>query len=142
MATSGMARSDHPNVELVRRGFEAMAAGDLDAVINLYAPDLKYYASDLDGRPRVFASRDELFGLVAEAMVLDDEHSNELVDAFAVGDSLVMAHIRGHRRSRATQEILEMDYIMALRIDDGVVTQGVDLIDAVAESYFARLAPG
>ena len=140
MATSGMARSDHPNVDLVRHGFEAMAAGDLDAVINLYSPDLKYYGGDQYGRSREFASRDAFFGMLAEAIALNDEFSTELVDAFAVGDSLVMAHVRGHRRSRATQEILETDFIMAMRIEDSVVTQGVDLIDGIAESYWARLA--
>lgn len=33
--------SDHPNVTLLRRGFDALASGDFDTVLEMYAPDLK-----------------------------------------------------------------------------------------------------
>ena len=138
--TAVMADANHPNVDFVRRGFEALAAGDFDTAINQFSPELKYYGGDQYGRSREFGSRDEFFGMALEAMSLNDEFTNEVLDAFAVGESLVMVHVNGHRRSRATQEVLDIDYVMVLRIEDGVITHGVDLIDARAQSYLARLA--
>jgi ketosteroid isomerase-like protein len=135
-----MATTDHPNVELVRRGFAALAVGDVEAAMNQYAPDLRYVGSDQFGQMHECGSRDEFFEMVVEAMALHDEFTNDVVDAFAVGDELVMVHVLGHRRSRASGESLDTDLVMALRVQDGVVTRGVDLIDSRAESYFERLA--
>lgn len=131
---------DHPNVELARRGFAALAAGDVEIGSSLFAPDLTYFGGDQFGRFRKFGSRDEFLGMVMEVMALNDEFSNDLVDAYAVGDSLVIAHFRAHRRSRASGEVLDTDYVMVLRIEDGAVTHGVDLIDGDAAAYFGRLA--
>ena len=133
------ATADHPNVEFVRRGFTALEDGDIDTAISQFSPDLLYVGSDQFGRVREFRSRDEFFGMVLEAMALHDEYSNDVVDAYAVGDSLVMVHVRGHRRARATGEVLDTDLVMSLRIDDGVITHAFDLIDARAEDYLRRL---
>lgn len=38
------------NVELVRRGYAAIVAGDLEAVGELMAPDIKWHAGDPDSR--------------------------------------------------------------------------------------------
>lgn len=135
-----MATVDHPNVEFVRRGFSALADGDVETAIAQFAPDLHYVGSDQFGTLRQFTSRDEFFGMVLEAMGLHDEYSNEVVDAYAVGDSLVMVHVRGHRRARDSGEVLDTDLVMSLRIEDGVVTHAVDLIDARAEDYLRRIA--
>jgi ketosteroid isomerase-like protein len=37
------------NVELVRRGYEAYARGDLEAVLGDFSPDLVTFRSDPDG---------------------------------------------------------------------------------------------
>src|SRR5687767_5050659 len=92
-----MADASHPNVDIVRKAFEAMAAGDVAAVLEAHSPELAYFGADQFGRFRSFDSRDEFFAMVMEAMALNSRFENELVDAFAVGDALVMAHVRGHR---------------------------------------------
>jgi ketosteroid isomerase-like protein len=132
--------TSHASVEIVRRGFAAMAAGDIDTVLTIYAPDLAYFGADHLGRFRSFASRDEFFGMVMDAMALNARFENELIDAYAVGDSLVMAHIRGHRAPASGGDPLVFDYVMALRLEDDVVARATDLIDADAERYFSGLA--
>jgi ketosteroid isomerase-like protein len=134
-----MADVSHTNVDTVRRAFNAMASGDMATVLEIYSPDLAYYGGDQLGRFRSFGSRDEFFGMVMEAMALNSRFENELVDAFAVGDSLVMAHVRGHRAPASGGEPMTFDYVMALRLENGVVTHANDLIDADAERYFSSL---
>lgn len=130
--------SEHPNVQFVRRGFEALANGDLDTAVNQFSPSLRYYGADQSGGTSEFGSRDELFAMLVEAIGLKEEYTNELVHAYAVGDSLVMAHIRGHRWPRGARNPLDFEYVMALEIADGVITSGVDLVPEAARAYVAR----
>ena len=132
-----MATADHPNVELVRRGFEAMAAGDIEGTLAMFSPDLRYYGGDGTGGSREFSSRDDFFGMVLELMAQNEVFTDELIDAYAVGDEIVMAHVRGHRQAPG-QEPLLFDYVMAFRVHDGVVTHGVDVFDSDAEEYMVR----
>ena len=120
--------TEHPNVALVRSAFEAVAVGDMQTAFDVYSPDLKYYGYDAQARPREFASRDEFFGMVMEAMSYCDEFDTTLREAFAVGDSLVMANVHAHRRARDSQKVLDDDFVMAFRIANGRITHGVDLI--------------
>lgn len=62
--TERMAEREHPNVDFVRRGFAALAAGDLDTVTNQFAPNLRCYGADAFGRPNEMQSRDERFDLL------------------------------------------------------------------------------
>ena len=61
--------SDHPNVELVRRGYEAFSKGDLQTVDELFADDIVWhngttgpFAGDRRSKKEVF----EFFGELAE----------------------------------------------------------------------------
>jgi ketosteroid isomerase-like protein len=131
--------SEHPNVALVRRGFDAMASGDLETAFGLFSPALRYYGYDATGTPREFRDRDEFFGMVLEAMSLMDEFVTELVEASAVGDSLVMAHVRGRRRVRGDERTETFDFAMVFRIEDGRATHAMDMIDARAEEFYKQL---
>ena len=134
-----MADASHPNVDVVRRAFEAMATGDMATVLEIFSPDLAYFGADQLGRFRSFDSRDEFFGMVMEGMALNSRFENELVDAFAVGDSLVMAHVRGHRAPASGGVPMTFDYVMVLRLEGAVVTRATDLIDADFERYCSSL---
>ena len=133
-----MADRDHPNVDFIRRGFEALAAGDLDTVTSQFSPDLRYYGADQFGRPTEMQSRDELFGVLLAAMERFDEYDSDLVDAYAVGDELVMAQVRLHRRRRTAGDVFDTDIVMVFRIEDGAITRGVDLFDSEAERWFGQ----
>jgi ketosteroid isomerase-like protein len=130
---------DHPNVALLRHGFEALASGDLDTVLDMYSPDLKWHGGDEFGIPTDFDSRDDFFGMFMRSFEIFDESTMELVDAIPVGDSLVTAHVRAHRRTRDTQQVADFDFVMSFRVVNGKVTHGADLLDGDTEDYFAAL---
>lgn len=134
-----VADASHPNVDMVRRAFAAMQSGDLATVLESFSPDLAYFGADQLGRFRLFDSRDEFFGMVMEGMALNSRFENELVDAFAVGESLVMVHVRGLRAPASGGAAMTFDYVMVLRVDSGVVTRALDLIDADFERYNSSL---
>jgi ketosteroid isomerase-like protein len=133
-----MSQTEHPNVALVRSAFESVASGDMQTALNVYSPGLHYYGYDTTATPREFGSRDEFFGMVMEAMSYTDEFATELVQAYPVGESLVMAHVRAHRRARQSQETIDDDFVMAFRIEDGHITHGFDLCGPALLHFWSR----
>jgi hypothetical protein len=133
---------EHRNVALVRNGFEAFDKGDVQAAIDLFSPDVRYYGYDATGHAREFEGRDAFFAMVIEATSQMDENETEFLDAVAVGDSMVMARVRGHRRVRESQDTLDTEFVMVFRIEDGKVTHGLDMVDREAEEFYKRLATG
>ncbi|MGH2683864.1 MAG: nuclear transport factor 2 family protein [Actinomycetota bacterium] len=85
----------HPNEELIQKGYDAFGKGDLDALNDLFADDIKWHtpgrspiAGDLEGRDAVygqFAKIAELSGgsfrLEIHDMLANDEHGVALVTA-------------------------------------------------------------
>ncbi|HZD18267.1 MAG TPA: nuclear transport factor 2 family protein [Actinomycetota bacterium] len=84
----------HPNAELVRRGFEAFAAGDVATLDQLIADDAKWHtpgrnplAGDFDGKAAILESfariraETDSFNQDVHAILADDDHVVALVNA-------------------------------------------------------------
>ncbi len=83
----------HPNADLIRKGFEAFAAGDMAALDALIADGAKWHASgrtpvsgDFEGKEAIFGNfarlRQETDSLQQDihAILADDEHAVALVN--------------------------------------------------------------
>ena len=86
----------HPNADLIRKGFEAFAAGDMAALDALIADDAKWHASgrtpvsgDFEGKEAIFgffariAKESDTFEQALHAVLADDEHAVALVKTTA-----------------------------------------------------------
>jgi len=54
--------TEHPNIELTRRGYEAFAQGDLAALSELIADDVTWHALGVGPLSGTYHGRDEVFG--------------------------------------------------------------------------------
>ena len=54
--------TEHPNVELTRRGYEAFAKGDLVALSELFADDVTWHVAGVGPLSGTYRGRDEVFG--------------------------------------------------------------------------------
>ncbi|MGY1711192.1 nuclear transport factor 2 family protein [Geodermatophilus sp. SYSU D00758] len=113
--------SEHPNVQRIRDAYEAFAKGDLAAMPQYWADDIRWHspgrnavAGTYEGASQVF----ELFGRLVEltggtlrvepqAVFADDTHAVALV------------HLTGHRDGR-TLDLLDAH---VMRMADGRVTE-------------------
>lgn len=120
--------SDHPNAELVMRGFEAFANGDMEAMSEMLAPDIKWHtpgnnilSGDYEGLEAVLG----LFGRVGaetegsianevHAILADDEHAVALIKSTASrgGKSLDSAgafvfHVSGGRVTEVWNMVMD-----------------------------------
>jgi ketosteroid isomerase-like protein len=56
------AMTEHPNVELTRRGYEAFATGDLATLTELIADDVTWHVLGVGPLSGTYHGRDEVFG--------------------------------------------------------------------------------
>jgi ketosteroid isomerase-like protein len=88
--------AEHPNAELVRRGFEAFATGDMATLNELMSDDAAWHTSgrgplagDFRGKEAIFGSfaripqETDTFSQQIHALLADDEHAVALVEATA-----------------------------------------------------------
>jgi uncharacterized protein len=54
--------TEHPNVELTRRGYEAFAKGDLATLSELIADDVTWHQNGVGSLSGTYHGRDEVFG--------------------------------------------------------------------------------
>jgi ketosteroid isomerase-like protein len=86
----------HPNADLVRKGFEAFAAGDMATLDALFADDATWHSSgagvltgDFVGKQAIFGNfaripqESDAFRQDVHAILADDEHTVALVNATA-----------------------------------------------------------
>ena len=99
--------AEHPNVELLRKGYNAYSTGDVEVLNSLFADDIEWHVAgrsklsgDYHGREQVF----EFFGKIMELsggtskievhdLLANDEHGIALVNASATrGDQSLEGH--------------------------------------------------
>lgn len=130
--------TENANVALIKRWFEAAAAGDTESVLEILCPTLRYYGYDHKAEAREFRDRDDLLAMCMQAVAETDEFSTEIVRAFPVGETLVMVHARAHRRARRSQETVDDDFVLVFRIEGGQITHGVDLCGPALLDFWRR----
>ena len=83
----------HPNADLVRKGFEAFAAGDMAEMGQIMADDAKWHfpgtgpaSGDFEGKEAIFGGfaripqETDSFGQEIHAILADDEHAVALIE--------------------------------------------------------------
>jgi uncharacterized protein len=96
----------HPNEELVRRGFEAFAKGDLDTLHELFDPDAVWHAPGRGPLSGDHRGVDAILGFFARTMELTGGTFRvELHDALANDEHAVALYVaRGEREGRTLED--------------------------------------
>jgi ketosteroid isomerase-like protein len=113
---------------------------DPQAMMALWHPDVSYFGMDHRGDDRFFAGLEQFGGLYVATAAVMDVMSDELVQAEAVGEDLVMAHVRATRRGAVTGESITSRYVIVLQVLDGTIVRGVDKVAEDYRAFFRRQA--
>ncbi len=107
--------AEHPNVELMRKGYEAFSRGDMKTVGGIFSEDIVWHSPGDNPLAGDFKGTDQVFGLLAKLleltegtfhqeihdMLANDEHVVVLVDdgwqrpKLYMGRSVHTWHVRG-----------------------------------------------
>jgi ketosteroid isomerase-like protein len=130
------------NVEVVRRGYELYAAGDLDGVAALFASEAEMPDAGglgITGTAAGIRRGGEGFlKAVEEAVEAFEDYRVEPEDFIEHGDA-VLVPVRISGRGRASGAELEMELVHLWFVRDGTVIRGE--VHRTLEEAFAALAP-
>ncbi len=60
----------HPNEDLLRRGYDAFIAGDMDTVLSIYADDITYHVGGANQLTGEYKGAQEVMGFLGQVMEL------------------------------------------------------------------------
>ncbi|HEX2039607.1 MAG TPA: nuclear transport factor 2 family protein [Acidimicrobiales bacterium] len=119
---------EHPNVALVRQGYEAFAAGDIDTLRERIAPDAVWHGPKVGPLAGDYVGIDAILGLFA-SMVQETAGSLriDVLDVLCNDDwGTVLCTVSGSRNGRTTT----VDEVHVLRLRNG---QTVEFWDATTD---------
>jgi ketosteroid isomerase-like protein len=126
----------HPNADLVRKGFDAMAAGDAATMGELIADDAKWHWPGTSRIPRDIEGKETILAMMAvmpegttswesdlHAVLADDEHAVALIKNTVVRDG----------------ETFQNDLVQVFHISNGKLTEawGTPIDYAAFEAIWA-----
>jgi uncharacterized protein len=95
----------HPNEDLLRRGYEAFGAGDIETVMALFADDIVWHVGGSSQLAGDYRGHDEVMGFFGRLMevsggtfrleihdvLANDQHGTVLVTAYGERDGMTIA---------------------------------------------------
>jgi ketosteroid isomerase-like protein len=121
---------EHPNVELLRRGYEAYGSGDLETINELFADDIEWHVAGRSPIAGDYHGKEEVFGFFAKLMELSGGTSRLEVHDVLANDEHGVALVVGSG-SREGREFSGRD-VHTFHFRDGKV---VELWDAPGDQY-------
>ena len=109
----------HPNLALVQSVYGAFAAGDRDAVVAAFDPDVRWHNSGYDPTSGTLVGVEAVMGYLMGDNHMDD-YRLDVIDMLASDARVaVVARISGRRGGQR----LVNDFVQLLRVDDGRVVE-------------------
>ena len=87
--------AEHPNVDLVRKGYEAYSTGDMDTITKLFADDILWHIAGRSPLAGDYKGRDQVFGFFGKLMELSDGTSKIEVHDILANDEHAVAIVTG-----------------------------------------------
>jgi uncharacterized protein (TIGR02246 family) len=112
----------HPNEEMIRRGYKAFSAGDMDTLAEIMSPDVVHTVPGNNQISGEYKGRDAVFAMYAKLGELTGGNLEiELEDVEVDGDNRAVAthHNNAEREGRTLDSHSTLDFT----IDDGKITR-------------------
>jgi ketosteroid isomerase-like protein len=124
--------ADHPNLDLMRRGYTAYTSGDMDTINELFADDVVWHVAGRSPISGDYTGKEQVFGFFGKLQELSDGTSRvEVHDLLADDEHGVAIVTQSGTRNGRTYEG-RSTHVLHLR--DGKVTE---FWDAYVDQYAA-----
>jgi len=87
--------ADHPNVELLRKGYAAYSSGDIEVLNDLFADDILWHVAGRSPLAGDYKGRDQVFGFFGKLMELSDGTAKIEVHDLLANDDHAVALVTG-----------------------------------------------
>ncbi|MDX1619643.1 MAG: nuclear transport factor 2 family protein [Nitriliruptorales bacterium] len=109
----------HENEQLIRRGYEAFANGDMETLDEIFADDITWHSPGDNPLAGDFEGKQEVLGVLGKIGEITDSFSQEIHDVLANDD-----HAVALVKNRATRggETFESTAVHVYHVENGQVT--------------------
>ena len=124
--------ADHPNLDLLRRGYAAYGSGDMDTINELFADDIVWHIAGRSPLAGDYSGKEQVFGFFAKFQEMSDGTSKVEVHDMLANDTHGVALVTesGARSERSHQG----HATHVFHVTDGKVTE---FWDAQTDQYAA-----
>jgi ketosteroid isomerase-like protein len=111
----------HPNEELLRKGYDAFAAYDLETIQGLFADDVVFHTPGRNPTSGDYKGKDEVFGYLANLLTLSDGTFKSQPHDILANDKhgLVLARNTAQRAGKT----LDINEVAIYHIEGGKVVE-------------------
>lgn len=117
--------AEHPNVALLRRGYEAFAAGDMEALAQIFSPDVLWHATgrnQFSGDYKGIEDTLAYFGKLVETA--GGNFSADVHDVVANDTHAIGLH---HDSAEKDGKKLDTNEVLVFHVKDGKITEAWEL---------------
>ena len=122
--------ADHPNVELLRKGYQAYGSGDMETINELFSDDIEWHIAGRSQLAGTYHGKDEVFGLFGKIVELSGGTARFEVHDLLANDEHGVALVTGSA-SREGRDFTGKD-VHTFHIRDGKV---VEFWDSPLDQY-------
>ncbi len=127
--------ADHPNIELLRKGYQAYSSGDMETISELFADDIEWHIAGRSQLAGDYHGKDEVFGFFGKITELSSGTSRLEVHDVLANDEHGVVLVRGSA-SREGRDFTGND-VHTFHIRDGKVAEFWDSpLDQYANDEF------
>jgi ketosteroid isomerase-like protein len=113
--------TDHPNLELLRRGYAAYGAGDMDTINELFADDVVWHVAGRSPLAGDYSGKEQVFGFFATLQEMSDGTSKVEVHDLLANDEHGVALVIESATRNGRSHTGNATHVFHLR--DGKVTE-------------------
>lgn len=124
--------AEHPNVELLRTGYNAYSTGDMDVLTRLFADDVLWHVAGRSQLSGDYKGRDAVFGFFGKLMELSGATAKIEVHDILANDDHAVALVTGTATRGGTS--FEGQDVHTFHVRDGQV---VEFWDSPVDQYAA-----
>lgn len=113
--------ADHPNLDLMRRGYDAYIAGDMNTINELFADDVVWHVAGHSPLAGDYAGKEQVFGFFGKLQEMSGGtskvHVHDLLASDTHGVALVVESASRNGKDH------QADAVHVLHLRDGKVTE-------------------
>jgi hypothetical protein len=104
-----------------------------------YHPQIEFSLFGETGVKEHGRGRAQYLAFVGRCAAALSARSDEIVSITPIDEQMVVVRARAWRKSAATGAELRYEWVMLFRVEDGLVTYGVDMLDRDAQQFWGRI---
>ena len=124
--------ADHPNVDLLRKGYDAFARGDMDTLRGLFAEDIVWHVPGNNIISGDYEGHDAVFGFFGKLMEETGGNFRQEIHDILANDTHGVVLVDAH--AERAGKTFETHSVHVLHVDNGQVTEFWNFIEDTSKS--------